>query len=50
MLVLLESVSSGGGFDAHQFAEKWRTFFADYGGYFDKATQTTWPIWMPATA
>lgn len=40
MMVLLESVS-GGGFDAHRFAEMWRTFFADYGGYFDKATKTT---------
>jgi len=41
MLVLLESVISGGGFDAHRFADIWRTFFADYDGYFDKATQTT---------
>ena len=40
MLVLLESVS-GGGFDALRFAEMWRTFFADYGGYFDQATKTT---------
>lgn len=41
MLVLLESVISGGGFDALRFAERWRTFFADYGGYFDKATKAT---------
>ena len=41
MLVLLESVISGGGFDAHRFAETWRSFFADYGGYFDKATKAT---------
>ena len=41
MLVLLESVSSGSGFDAHQFAQTWRTFFTDYGGYFDKATKAT---------
>ena len=41
MLVLLESVSSGRGFDAHHFAQAWRTFFADYGGYFDKATKAT---------
>jgi ADP-ribosylglycohydrolase len=41
MLLLLESVSGGGGFDAHRFAEKWRTFFADYDGYFDKATKAT---------
>ena len=40
-LVLLESVSSGGGYDAHRFAGMWRTFFADYGGYFDQATKTT---------
>jgi len=41
MLVLLESLISSGGFDAHRFAETWRTFFADYGGYFDKATNAT---------
>ncbi|MCB2145455.1 MAG: ADP-ribosylglycohydrolase family protein [Deltaproteobacteria bacterium] len=41
MLVLLESVISGGGFDAHRFAERWRAFFADYDGYFDKATKAT---------
>ncbi len=40
MLVLLESLS-GGGFDAHRFADMWRRFFADYGGYFDKATKAT---------
>jgi ADP-ribosylglycohydrolase len=40
MLVLLESVS-GGEFDAHRFAERWRVFFADYDGYFDKATKST---------
>ena len=40
MLVLLESMR-GGGFDAHRFADMWRTFFADYGGYFDQATKTT---------
>ena len=40
MMVLLESMS-GGGFDANRFADMWRTFFADYGGYFDKATKTT---------
>ena len=41
MLVLLESVISDGGFDDHRFAERWRTFFADYGGYFDQATKAT---------
>ncbi|MDX2454911.1 ADP-ribosylglycohydrolase family protein [Desulfosarcina sp.] len=40
MMVLLESMS-GSGFDANRFADMWRTFFADYGGYFDKATKTT---------
>jgi ADP-ribosylglycohydrolase len=40
MLVLLKSVNRDG-FDSHRFADMWRTFFADYGGYFDKATQTT---------
>jgi ADP-ribosylglycohydrolase len=41
MMVLLESMGRGGGFDAHRFAEMWRTFFANYDGYFDKATKTT---------
>lgn len=41
MLVLLESVNSNDGFDAHRFAESWRTFFAGYGGYVDKATNAT---------
>jgi len=41
MLVLLESVSDGGGFDAHRFAGMWRVFFGDYGGYVDTATKTT---------
>jgi ADP-ribosylglycohydrolase len=40
MLVLLESMH-GDGFDAHRFADMWRTFFSDYGGYFDQATKTT---------
>ncbi|WP_054699519.1 ADP-ribosylglycohydrolase family protein, partial [Desulfosarcina cetonica] len=41
MRVLLESVKDNGGFDAKRFAETWRGFFANYQGYFDKATQTT---------
>jgi ADP-ribosylglycohydrolase len=41
MVVLLQSVSSGDGFHATRFAEDWRSFFAGYGGYFDKATSTT---------
>jgi ADP-ribosylglycohydrolase len=41
MLVLLEAVCSKGGFDAQDFAERWRIFFTDYSGYFDKATKTT---------
>jgi ADP-ribosylglycohydrolase len=41
MLVLLESVSRHKGFDATRFAETWRSFFGDYTGYFDKATNAT---------
>lgn len=41
MLVLLESINSNGTFDDGHFAESWCKFFADYGGYFDKATNTT---------
>ena len=41
MMVLLESVSDEGGFDAARFAELWRDFFSSYGGYFDQATKTT---------
>ncbi len=40
-LVLLESVCAKGGFDAHDFAGRWKAFFSDYGGYFDKATKAT---------
>ena len=40
-LVLLESVKAVGRFDPRHFAERWRTFFADYTGYFDKATKAT---------
>ena len=41
MRVLLESVTANRGLDATQFADTWRRFFADYQGYFDKATKTT---------
>lgn len=40
-LLLLESVSSRGGFNATDFAEDWRSLFTDYGGYVDKASQST---------
>ena len=40
-LVLLEAVCPKGGFDAQDFAERWKTFFTDYSGYFDKATKAT---------
>ena len=40
-LLLLESVSTASGFDRTAFAQSWRTFFDDYSGYRDKATQTT---------
>ena len=41
MLVLLEVIGTDGGFDAERFALAWRDFFADYTGYFDKATNAT---------
>jgi ADP-ribosylglycohydrolase len=41
MLVLLEAVDANGGFDALHFARQWRAYFADYSGYFDKATNIT---------
>ena len=41
MLVLLESLSGSGGFDAARFAQLWQTFFSNYDGYFDQATKTT---------
>lgn len=41
MLVLLESLDGGSGFDALRFAQMWRTFFGGYKGYFDKATLAT---------
>ncbi|BBO90906.1 ADP-ribosylglycohydrolase family protein [Desulfosarcina ovata] len=41
MLVLLESVSETGRFEALHFSRTWRHFFEDYAGYFDKATKAT---------
>jgi ADP-ribosylglycohydrolase len=40
-LVLLEAVCNQGAFDRQYFAERWKAFFSDYSGYFDKATKTT---------
>ena len=41
MLVLLESVAAGSGFDQTNFADHWQQFFISYDGYFDGATKTT---------
>lgn len=41
MVVLLETVAEDGGFDVDRFIKRWRTFFAAYDGYFDKATKAT---------
>jgi ADP-ribosylglycohydrolase len=41
MLVLLETLGGGKGFDANQFAHSWRNFFTTYEGYFDQATKST---------
>lgn len=41
MTVLLETVAADGTFDVDRFAQRWETFFADYEGYFDKATKAT---------
>ncbi len=41
MLVLLESVAACSGFDLDDFARRWRGLFAEYRGYFDKATKAT---------
>ncbi len=41
MLLLLESLASGSGFDQRAFAKAWQSFFNDYDGYQDKATLTT---------
>ena len=41
MLVLLEYVAQNTVFDLDSFAQKWRTYFADYTGYFDGATKQT---------
>lgn len=40
-LVLLEAVCNQGAFGKQYFAERWKAFFSDYSGYFDKATKTT---------
>jgi ADP-ribosylglycohydrolase len=40
-LVLLDVVCSTGEFVVQDFAKRWQAFFADYGGYIDKATKAT---------
>jgi ADP-ribosylglycohydrolase len=40
MLLLLDAVKDGG-FDPDRFADRWRAFFTNYTGYFDKATTAT---------
>lgn len=40
-MFLLESLAETNGYDAGQFARKWRLFFQNYSGYFDQATKTT---------
>ena len=41
MFVLLESLASVGGFEADDFARRWKQLFEDYAGYFDHATKAT---------
>jgi len=41
MMVLLESIASQGTFDPKDFSSRWQTLFADYHGYYDKATKET---------
>ena len=41
MLVLLDSVAERSGFDPADFADRWKTLFADYTGYMDHATKDT---------
>lgn len=41
MMVLLDSVAAKSGFDAVDFADRWKTLFADYSGYMDHATKET---------
>ena len=40
-LCLLESVSACSGFEASDFAHRWKVLFSDYSGYFDQATKAT---------
>lgn len=40
-LVLLESLAARKAFDPHDFAERWKRLFADYGGWMDQATRGT---------
>jgi ADP-ribosylglycohydrolase len=40
-MVLLESVSTTGAFDARRFAASWRSLFENYSGYYDQATKDT---------
>jgi ADP-ribosylglycohydrolase len=40
-MILLESVAASQGFDLDDFALRWKALFANYHGYFDKATKVT---------
>ena len=40
-MILLESVAAKGAFDLDDFSRRWRGFFRDYKGYFDRATKAT---------
>ena len=40
-LVLLESITRCGSFNAEDFAKRWRVLFTDYDGYIDQATRDT---------
>jgi ADP-ribosylglycohydrolase len=40
-MILLESLAANRGFDLDDFAQRWKALFANYHGYFDKATKAT---------
>jgi ADP-ribosylglycohydrolase len=40
-IILLESVSTCGGFDLDDFSQRWQSLFENYDGYFDNATKGT---------
>ncbi len=47
--VLLKSIADRGGFDLHDFSNRWRALFDNYNGYMDHATRETLSNYVSGT-